>query len=169
MVVFHYQIAVSYTHLDVYKRQSYSSASKIIYVRVTQNATCFKIIAITLEVRNPNVNISGILNVCSGSTVLTASSGTNYLWSTGATTQNITVTSIGTYSVTVTDASGCSNNASVTIEASQIATTPNVTVTQPNCSSTTGSIQITSTAAEYSFDNGVTWVTNCLLYTSRCV
>ncbi|GAB3724457.1 T9SS type B sorting domain-containing protein [Flavobacterium koreense] len=142
---------------------SYSSASKIIYVRVTQNATCFKIIAITLEVRNPNVNISGILNVCSGSTVLTASPGTNYLWSTGATTQNITVTSIGTYSVTVTDASGCSNNASVTIEASQIATTPNVTVTQPNCSSTTGSIQITSTAAEYSFDNGVTWVTNPIL------
>lgn len=139
---------------------AYSSSSKVLYVRVAQNLTCFKIIAITLEVRNPNVSISGILNVCSGSTVLSASSGSSYLWNTGATTQNITVTSIGTYSVTVTDATGCSNNASVTIESSLIATTPNVTITQPSCFTTTGSIQITSPAAQYSFDNGVTWVTN---------
>ena len=139
---------------------AYSSSSKVLYVRVAQNLTCFKIIAITLEVRNPNVNISGILNVCSGSTVLTATSGSNYLWNTGAITQSITATTIGTYSVTVTDASGCSNAASVTIESSQIATTPNVTITQPSCFITIGSIQITSPAAQYSFDNGVTWVTN---------
>jgi gliding motility-associated-like protein len=142
---------------------SYSSSSKTIYVRVSQNATCYRIIAIALEVRNPNVNISGILNVCSGSTTLTASTGISYLWSTGATTQNISVSTIGTYSVTVTDASGCSNSSSVTIAASQIATTPNVTVTQPSCFSTTGSIQITTPAAEYSFNNGITWVTNPIL------
>ena len=34
--------------------------------------------------------------------------GASYLWSTGATTQSITVTTAGSYSVTVTNASGCS-------------------------------------------------------------
>jgi hypothetical protein len=142
---------------------SYTSNSKILYVRISQDATCYKIIAISLEVRNPNVNISGILNVCSGSTVLTASTGSNYLWSTGATTQSITPTTTGTYSVTVTDASGCSNTASVSIEPTQIATTPNVIITQPSCFTTTGSIQITSVAAQYSFDNGNTWTTNATM------
>ena len=139
---------------------SYNSFSKTIYVKVSQNATCFKIIPISLEVKNPNVNISGILNVCSGSTVLTATSGASYLWSNGGTTQSITVTAIGTYTVTVTDYSGCSNTGSVTIEPTQIATTPNVIITQPSCFISSGKIQITSTASEYSFDNGVTWTTN---------
>jgi hypothetical protein len=127
---------------------SYNSASKTIYVRVSQNATCFKVIAIQLEVKNPNVNISGILNVCSGSTVLTATPGATYLWNNGSATQSITVTSIGTYSVTVTDSNGCANTASVTIEPSQTATVPNVIITQPSCFVTTGSIQITSTASQ---------------------
>lgn len=142
---------------------SYNSSSNTLYVRVAQDASCFKIIAISLEVRNPNVNISGILNVCSGSTILTATSGTSYLWNTGATTQSISPTTTGIYSVTVTDASGCSNSASVSIEPTQTATTPNVIITQPNCFTTTGSIQITSAAAEYSFDNGSTWTNNATL------
>ncbi|AWG21783.1 hypothetical protein FFWV33_09630 [Flavobacterium faecale] len=139
---------------------AYSSTSKILYVRVAQNATCFKVIPISLEVKNPSVTISGILNVCSGSTVLTASTGTAYLWSTGATTQSATVTKIGTYSVTVTDIDGCSNSASVTIEPSQIATVPIVTVSQPSCYISTGTIEVTSPASQISFDNGTTWSTN---------
>ncbi len=55
--------------------------------------------------------ISGILNVCSGSTELKASSGATYLWSTGEISQNIIVTAIGVYSVTVTDSFGCSSTA----------------------------------------------------------
>lgn len=142
---------------------AYSSSSKTIYVRVSQSASCFRIIAILLEVKNPFVSISGILNVCSGSTVLTASSGSSYLWNNGATTQNITVTTTGTYSVTVTDSNGCSNIASVTIEPTQTATTPNVTVTQPNCFVATGSIQVTSAGSQFSFDNGSTWTTNPII------
>lgn len=142
---------------------SYSSTSKTIYVRVTESTTCFKIIPIQLEVKNPNVNITGILNVCSGSTVLTATQGVNYLWNTGAITQSITVTTIGTYSVTVTDINGCVNTASVTIEPSQIATTPDVSITQPSCFVATGTIQVTSPASQYSFDNGNTWTTNATI------
>lgn len=68
-----------------------------------------------------NVNPSPVVTItggegesyCLGSTVLlTASAGTGYQWSTGATTQSIQVNTSGTYSVTVTNGSGCSGTAS---------------------------------------------------------
>jgi hypothetical protein len=43
-----------------------------------------------------------------GSVVLTSSAGSSYLWSTGATTQSVTVTTSGSFSVKVTDGNGCS-------------------------------------------------------------
>ena len=65
----------------------------------------------------PTVSISGTLEFCAGlSTVLTATAGlSSYLWSNGETTQAITVTSGGSYSVTGTDSNGCSNNDSVSV------------------------------------------------------
>jgi hypothetical protein len=50
----------------------------------------------------PTITANGPLSFCSGDSVtLTASSGTDYLWSTGATTQSIVVHNSGNYSVTV--------------------------------------------------------------------
>src|SRR5690606_7633108 len=48
------------------------------------------------------------------STTLTASGGVSYLWSNGATTPSITVTTADTFTVTVTGENGCTANASVT-------------------------------------------------------
>ena len=61
----------------------------------------------------PTVEISGTLTYCYGSTTtLTATAGlSSYLWSTGATTQSINVTS-GSYTVTGTDSNGCSATSS---------------------------------------------------------
>ena len=139
---------------------NYNSSSSIIYVRVSRDAGCYKIIPVNVEVKNPTANISGILNVCSGSTDLKASSGATYLWSTGETTQIITVTNTGTYTVTVTDSFGCSSIASASIEPSQTAVTPTLEITQPSCFVSSGTIKVISAASEYSFNNGVTWVTN---------
>ena len=139
---------------------NYESYSSTIYARITKNATCFKIITFQLVVKNPSATISGILNVCSGSTTLTASPGVSYLWSNGVTTQNATVTNVGTYSVIITDADGCVSDASVTILPSNVAVSPIIVVSQPTCFVSTGTITITSPAAEYSYDNGVTWTTN---------
>ena len=51
---------------------------------------------------NASVSASGPLTFCQGGAVtLTANTGSSYLWSNGATTQSIIVTTSGTYSVTV--------------------------------------------------------------------
>ncbi len=60
---------------------------------------------------SPSANISanGPLSFCSGESVeLSAPANLDYLWSTGATTQNIMVSTAESISVTVTDANGCS-------------------------------------------------------------
>jgi gliding motility-associated-like protein len=52
---------------------------------------------------------AGPISLCQGdSTLLTASAGATYRWSTGATTQNIYAKLTGTYIVTVTASGGCS-------------------------------------------------------------
>lgn len=145
---------------EIVNYTSYLSTSATIFVRINKSATCYKIISTSLEVRNPTANIKGILNVCSGSTVLTASSGSSYLWNTGENTQSITINSIGNYSVTVADSFGCSSIATVSVEPSQTAVSPILQITQPSCFVTTGSIVVNSAAAEYSFDDGATWTPN---------
>ncbi len=60
---------------------------------------------------NPVATINGNLNICNGqSTTLTATGGTSFLWSTGATTPSITVspTQTSTYSVIV-NGNGCAS------------------------------------------------------------
>ena len=55
------------------------------------------------------ISAAGPTTFCNGSSVvLSANTGSSYVWSTGATTQNITANASGTYFVTITNAAGCS-------------------------------------------------------------
>jgi len=55
----------------------------------------------------PSIIADGPLTFCQGGAVtLTADAGASYLWSNGATTQSVTVTETGAYSVTTTSADG---------------------------------------------------------------
>lgn len=55
------------------------------------------------------VSANGPTTFCNGSSVaLSANAGATYLWSNGATTQNITANASGIYFVTITNAAGCS-------------------------------------------------------------
>ncbi len=71
----------------------------------------------------PVVSLSNDTAICDGSTVsLTAAGGTTYLWSTSATTSNISVTPATTtkYYVTVTGSGNCSSIDSVTVTVSPL-------------------------------------------------
>lgn len=85
-------------------------------VTVTDANGCTGTASVTVVVfPGPTPVISGTLSFCGGtSTTLNAGPGyASYLWSTGATTQTIVVSTVGTFSVTVTDLNGCSGSASV--------------------------------------------------------
>jgi large repetitive protein len=101
---------------------------------------------------------SGPTTFCAGGSVtLTASAGASYLWSTGATTQAINVTSSGSYSVTVTSAAGCSKTstaAAVTVNALPTAT---ITPSGPTTFCAGGSVTLTASAASsYLWSTGAT-------------
>ncbi|MGE4289738.1 MAG: hypothetical protein AB7E36_13725, partial [Salinivirgaceae bacterium] len=75
----------------------------------------------------------GIL--CAGDTAaLLATGGTNYLWNTGESTEEIQVDTAGTYTVTVTNANGCSNSTSKNISVNLL---PVATITLTDNSGTT--------------------------------
>lgn len=70
----------------------------------------------TCTINSPTVSTSGALSFCSGESVtLTSSSGATYLWSNGASTQNINVTASGSYSVKVTNSNQCLSSSSETV------------------------------------------------------
>ena len=83
------------------------------------------------EFASPSVTIATVpgTTICTGDTAtltanVTGGTGTiSYLWSNSATTQAISVTASGTYTVTVTDDNGCTATASQAITASTAATT----------------------------------------------
>ncbi len=72
--------------------------------------------AITLSAGKQDASCNG---ACDGMAYVSASNGTlpySYSWSNGGTTDTITGLCAGTYSVTVTDANGCSETDSVTVD-----------------------------------------------------
>jgi hypothetical protein len=89
-------------------------------VQVTGANGCSAISAATVITQGsapqPVVTANGPITFCEGnSVVLSSSSGSSYVWSTGATSQSITVTQSGSYYVEVTNASGCSGFSPVTM------------------------------------------------------
>jgi hypothetical protein len=86
-------------------------------VRITDNNGCSATSAVvTVTVNNPpvaTITAAGPTTFCQGGSVqLTASSASSYLWSTGATTASIQVSSGGNYTVRVTGSNGCSATSS---------------------------------------------------------
>lgn len=71
----------------------------------------------------PIITSTGAIQPCvGGSVTLNTGNYSTYNWSTGATTQNINVSNSGTYSVSVTDANGCSaSSAPFNVNASFVA------------------------------------------------
>src|SRR6185436_9180002 len=86
-------------------------------VTVTQSAGCSATsLPVQVTVNGSTANISGVTSLCNGaSTTLTANLGQSYSWSSGQTTQSITIGTSAIYTVTVTQAGGCTATASVNV------------------------------------------------------
>lgn len=131
-------------------------------VRVTGANGCNATSAPVTVTVNPlpiaTINNGNAVSFCAGGTTdLTASAGSSYLWSTGATTRTISVGTAGARSVTVTDANGCSAVSAVTnvtVNALPLATISTVGATT-FCAG--GSVSLTaSAAATYLWSTGAT-------------
>ncbi|WP_343636461.1 PKD domain-containing protein [Fluviicola sp.] len=108
----------------------------------------------------PTITAGGTTTFCSGGSVtLTSSAGSSYLWSNGATTQTITATTAGTYTVQVSNASGCQSAASAatTVTVNPTPATPAITAGGATTFCSGGSVALTSTAGNsYLWSNGAT-------------
>ncbi|MFN5325200.1 MAG: SBBP repeat-containing protein [Bacteroidota bacterium] len=127
-------------------------------VTATNSAGCsgFSSQLVTIH-PNPSPTISGTSTICSGSsTVFTAPPGySGYNWSTGTTTQSISVNTANTYTVTVTDANGCTGTASraLTVNASP---TPTIQGSTSICAGSTTTWSTTTTYSGYNWSTGST-------------
>ncbi|MFM2134981.1 MAG: hypothetical protein RL021_381, partial [Bacteroidota bacterium] len=113
-----------------------------------------------LTVNSPvAASITGTLAYCEGSsTVLTASSAVSYAWSPGGeTTQSITVSSPGSYSVTTTDVNGCTTSSSVSVVENL---NPSVSASSSNtvtCSLSSTTVSASAVAAASNTITGYSW------------
>jgi phosphoribosylcarboxyaminoimidazole (NCAIR) mutase len=86
------------------------------------------------------------------------SNGSTFAWSNSETTQNLTATNAGTYTVTVTGANGCSTVASGTISNTPILPTASIAPTaNNNCTAPyNGALTLTSNGSTFAWSNSET-------------
>ena len=99
---------------------------QIIQARIVNGPDCYGIVPVTLVVNTfipPDFqDETGFVCVGSTTNLSVASGFSSYLWNTGATTNSIPITVAGNYSVTVTNADGCTAVKKFTVTSSGIAT-----------------------------------------------
>jgi subtilisin family serine protease len=115
------------------------------------------------QIDNPQltaiITAAGPTTFCTGgNVVLSSNSATGNLWSTGATTQSITVTSAGNYNVTVTNSNGCTAlSNTITVVVNSAPATPVITPNGATSFCSGGSVTLVATSASnYLWSNGAT-------------
>lgn len=112
--------------------QSISASTSASYSVTVSDGTCTSppsdplVLTVVPQPSKPIIQSSASTTICgSGSVSLSAvSTATGYLWSTGETTPQITVSTTGNYSLRITDSNNCQSVASDPIPV-QVLTTPN--------------------------------------------
>ncbi len=110
----------------------------------------------------PTITPGGPTTFCEGGNVTLSApaSATAYQWSNGATTQTINVTTAGSFTVRVTNASGCQSAVSdaVTVTVNAVPVKPTITANSPTTFCEGGSVTLMATAgaASYQWSNGAT-------------
>ena len=125
-------------------------------VIVTDSVGCTATAVDTIAIPTvPQVSISGSTALCAGASGnLTASSGfAQYLWSGGETTEEISVTQFGNFSVTVTDDNGCTATANQSVAESP---SPEPIITGPSsfCENGSATLQLNQPFTQMIWSNG---------------
>lgn len=116
------------------------------------NACTSNTVSVTLDdpgaPATPTITAGGSTTICQGESVtLTSSSATGNTWSTGETTQSISVSTAGSYFVTVTQAGCSATSASTTVTVNPIPSTPSITAGGATTFCDGGSVVLTSSSA----------------------
>lgn len=117
---------------ETFMGQTFSQDTTIVE-QFTTNGNCDSTIVTNIQASSlQNFAIDGPNFICQGNAItLSAGTQSTYLWSTGATTASIEVSTAGIYSVTVTDNLGCTAEDDLEVSISQIEATVNTT--PPSC------------------------------------
>ena len=111
-------------------------------------------------ISTPTITSGGPTTFCTGGSVtLTSSAGSSYLWSNGETTPGLNVTEAGSYTVRVTDASGCQSAASVAtvVTVNALPVTPAIIADGPTTFCAGGSVTLSSSpGSTYLWSTGAT-------------
>jgi len=128
-------------------------------ITVTASNGCDKVVTATVDCNGNTIvatttTTPATCGQSNGSVDLTVTGGTapyTYTWSNGASTQDLSNVSAGTYCVTVTDATGCSTAACATVTASN-AITATATATPTTCGQSNGTVTINVTGGTAPYD-----------------
>lgn len=133
------------------------------YTLTVSNGSCSSTCSVTVTVSSaPSATITGNLRICGGQTTsLCAPSGTGYTyrWNTGSTSRCITVGTPGNYTVTVTNAAGCTRSSTVCVTSSP-GISCNITGNTTICQGSSTSLCGPSSCASYRWSTGAT--TRCI-------
>lgn len=131
-------------------------AAGVYTVTVTDNGGCTSIQTVTIT--EPNALTGSVVAVdatcgnSNGTASVTPTGGTGpftYAWSNSQTTQQITGLGAGTYSVTITDANGCTTTGSAIVNNSGAPTVSLLSSADPTCfGQTNGTAQVTVTGGQ---------------------
>ncbi|MDW9378908.1 T9SS type B sorting domain-containing protein [Chryseobacterium sp. JV558] len=132
-----------------------NTGTTLIHVKVATPDGCFKVVRLNLTLNpKPIVQLPEKMDFCEGkSVILDAGPGfKSYEWNTGATTQTITVSTPGTYTVKVTNIFGCESTSSTQVSYSVLAHIVSVNITNNTAT------VILSQSGNYEFSlNNFTW------------
>ena len=103
--------------------QNITTAGTYTHTLHTVNS-CDSVLTLTVTLKAlPPTAITGNTTLCEGeTTTLTANGGVSYVWSNAATSNSISVSQSGVYTVTATNAEGCSATANVTVTVNPLPT-----------------------------------------------
>ncbi len=106
---------------------------------------------------NPTPTISGDFDFCQGanSVISTGAAYSSYQWSTGSSINTATVSNAGTYTVTVTDANGCTGNSNQLITVFNLPV-PSVGGITAICQGANANLTATPAGLNYLWSNGST-------------